>query len=152
MAAEDLQDCVKEILCGLSSAVLKQLKILIDGQIAILETAITALQAQILQYDILSKPIEAANIIFQAGITKVKKASTLIPLDLITDCVDLGDYNLNVQQTIDLASSTTNELTSELSRLLSFKEELNALVTDLTKAVKQFTDITDIIDRCLIGD
>ncbi len=151
MAAEDFDDCVKKILCGLSSAVLKEIQILIDGQLAILESAITALQAQILQYDILSIPIKAANTVFQAGITKIKKASTLIPLNWSIDCVDLGDYNLNVQQTVDLAATTADELISELSRLLSYKEELNALFTDLTKALDQFTDISDIIDQCLAG-
>jgi hypothetical protein len=81
----DLEACVKEILCGLSSAVLKELQILIDSQIALLQTQITVFQTQLLQYDILSAPIQAANQATQAVISQVKKSASLVPLNVISD-------------------------------------------------------------------
>lgn len=145
----DLNPCVKTILCSLSDAVLASIQALIDGQVALLQAQIVIFQTQLLQYDILSIPIEVTRAAADAIVSKVKESIALIPLNAISNCVDLGDFNLNLQQSIDVSLSVADDLLYEATRLLSFKEELNAIINELNNAISQFTDIRGIIDQCL---
>lgn len=147
----ELNPCVKQILCSLSDSALRSIQALIDGQVAILEAQIAVFQAQLLQYDILALPVVAVQQAANAVVQEVKESAYLIPLNLISQCVDLGFFNLNLQQSIDVALSTTNDLLFELTRLLSYRDELNAIVNELNAAIDQFTNISAIIDACLSG-
>lgn len=147
----ELNPCVKQILCSLSDSALRSVQALIDGQVAILEAQIAIYQAQILQYDILSLPIVASQQAAQAVVDKVKESAYLIPLNAISQCVDLGDFNLNLMQSIDVALSVTNDFLYEATRLLSYADELAYIVTELNNAIDQFTNISAVIDQCLAG-
>ena len=146
-----LNPCVKQILCSLSDSALRSVKALINGQILLLETQITVYQAQILQYDILSVPVVAAQQAAQAVVSQVKESAFLIPLNAISQCVDLGSFNLNLQQSIDVALSSANDLLFEATRLLSYSDELNSIVDELNRSIDQFNSISTIIDQCLAG-
>lgn len=146
-----LDPCVKQILCALSDSALRSVQGLIDGQVAILEAQIAVYQTQILQYDILSLPVVATQQALQQVVDEVKESAFLIPLNAISQCADLGKFNLNLQQSIDVALGATNDVLFELTRLLSYKEELNFLVSELNNAIDQFTNISAIIDQCLAG-
>ena len=147
----ELDPCVKRIICSLSDVALRSIQALIDGQVAILQAQIVVYQAQILQYDILAIPVEAAAAVAQLVVDKVREAAYLIPLNLITECVDLGDFNLNLNQSIDVAVSTAEDAIFEATRLLSFRDELNAIVNELNNIIDQFTDIRSVIDECIAG-
>lgn len=146
-----LDACVKDILCSLSDAVLRDLQVLIDGQITLIQAQITVFQAQLLQYDIITLPIQASQQAAQAVVNAARQSATLIPLNVIAGCADLGDFNINLQESIDVALGTSNDLLFEANRLLSFTDELNNLVTSLNATIEQFTDIQSIIDECLLG-
>jgi len=149
MADASLNPCVKEILCGLSDAVLRTLQGIIDGQVAILQAQIVIIQTQILQYDILAIPVEITRAAAQAIIDTVRQSVALVPLNLISNCVDLGDFNLNLYQSLDVATAVVDDIAFEATRLLSFRDELNSLVNELNTAIDQFTDIRGVIDECL---
>ena len=149
MATVTLAPCVQTIICALSHAALSALKNIINGQIAILEAQILVFQTQLLQYDILSIPVVAVQAAANAVINKVKGAANLVPLAAISNCVDLGDFNINLSQSIDIATSTANDILSEATRLLSYKTELAAIVQNLKAAIDQFTAILSVIDQCL---
>jgi len=149
--ATTLNQCVKQILCGLSDAVLRSLQALIDGQTALIQAQIVIIQTQLLQYDILALPVEAARATAQAVVDKVKKSAFLIPLNLISECVDLGLFNLNLQQSIDAATAVADDYLAEATRILSFRDDLNALVAELNSTLTQFTNIRNVIDECLGG-
>lgn len=144
-----LNPCVKQILCSLSDAALGALQGIINGQVALLQAQILIYQTQILQFDVLSLPVQAAQAAGQAVVDNVRSSAALVPLNIISQCVDLGDFNLNLQQSIDVVLSSTEDLLAEATRLLSYREELNAIVTELDGAITQFTDISGIIDQCL---
>jgi hypothetical protein len=152
MATTDLHPCVKAILCGLSDSALRTIQALIDGQVALIRAQITIYQAQLLQYDILSIPIQATKVAAQAIIDKAKSSSYLIPLNVVTGCVDLGDFKVNIMDTLNIATATLDDVVFEATRLLSYRDELNAIVNELNAAITQFTDIRAIIDECLAGD
>ena len=145
----DLNPCVKEILCGLSDAVLRSMQTIIDGQVAILQASLVQIQAQILQYDVLAIPVEATRDAAQVVIDSVRQSVTLVPLNLISNCSELGDFNLNLSQSLDLATSVFDDVAFEATRLLSFRDELNSLVSEINGSIEQFTDIRAIMDQCL---
>jgi len=145
----DLDPCVREILCGLSHAVLRTMQGIIDGQVAILQAQIVLIQTQILQYDVLAIPVEITRAAAQAVIDTVRQSVVLIPLNLISNCVDLGDFNLNLSQSLDLATSVVDDISFEATRLLSYRDELNSLISELNGAIDQFTDIRSVMDQCL---
>jgi len=148
----DLNPCVKQILCALSDSVLRSLQALIDGQVAILQAQIAIYQTQLIQYDILSLPVQAVQQAAQSVVNEVKSSAFLIPLNAISNCVDLGFFNQNLFQSIDTALAAANDTLGELNRLLSYREELNALVNELNNSIDQFTSISSVIDQCLAGE
>jgi len=151
MALADLNPCVKQILCSLADSALRDVQALINGQVAILQAQIVVFQTQLLQYDILSLPVVAAQQAAQTVVDKVKESAFLIPLNAISQCVDLGFFNTNLQQSIDVATAAANDILGEATRLLSYRDELNALVFELNNVITQFTDISAVIDQCLAG-
>jgi len=144
----ELNPCVRQVLCGLSSAILNSLQAIIDGQIALLQAQIVAIQTQLLQYDVLAIPIETARAVAQTYVDKVRGSAMLVPLNLISNCADLGQFNLNLQTSIDQALAIADDLTYEATRLLSYRDDLNALVSELNGAISQFTDIKGVISGC----
>lgn len=146
-----LDPCVKQILCSLSDTALRSVQGLINGQIALLEAQIAIYQTQALQYDILTLPIVAAQQAAQAIVDDVRNSAFLIPLNAISQCADLGGFNQNLQQSIDVALSAANDFLFEATRLVSYRDELNALVAELNAIIDQFGDISSIIDQCLAG-
>ena len=147
--AVTLAPCVQQILCALSNAALSALKSIISGQIALLKAQILVFQTQLLQYDVLAIPVEVVQAAANAVVNKVRGAASLVPLNIISQCVDLGNFNLNLQQSIDVALATANDVLFEATRLLSYKTELNAVVANLNAAIDQFNAINTIIDGCL---
>ena len=148
-----LNPCVKAILCSLSSGLLIGLQSLIDGQIALIQIQITQYQTQLLQYDVLSIPIEASAALSQAFIDSVRSGAAVIPLSTIANagCSDLGDFNVNLNQVLDVITSASDDVVFEATRLLSYKEELNDIITALNNTTDQFTEINLLIDACLAG-
>ena len=146
-----LEACAKEILCAFSATALRTLQALIDSQVAILQAQIVVYQTQIAQYDILALPVEAAQAIAHKYVDNIKKAAYIVPLNVIAGCLPLGQFNMNLMQSIDVATAVADDLLSEATRLLSYRSELNAIVTELNAAITQFTQISNIIGECLGG-
>jgi len=146
--ANSLPPCVATILCGLSSAALNALQTIINGQIALLQAQIAIYQAQILQYDILAIPVEATRAAAQTILDKVKQSSTLIPINIIASCVPIGDFKVNLMESLNAATSAIDDVAFEAIRLLSFRDDLNAIVAQMNIMIVQFTDIRDVIKAC----
>lgn len=145
-----LAPCVHTILCSLTTGVLTSLDGVVAAQIATLNLAISAAQAKILKYDVLLLPVEAANAIAQTTLATLRSAGSLVPSRLINDCLDFGDITLNMQEAVDQASAQLNNLTQDLTRLLSVKEELAALIDEYNQIVDELNEFRALIQECLI--
>jgi len=143
-----LNPCVKQILCALSAPVLAALNAVISSQIALLRAQIVAAQAQLLALDITTAPLELARNIAQGLIDQAKAAATLVPFELIAECADLGDFNVNFVESLDALTADLNDIVDDLQRLLSFKEELQLLVNELEEVIEQFEGIQAVIEEC----
>jgi hypothetical protein len=146
-----LDQCVKEIICTLSSAALSSLNVLIDGQKSLLQAQITQYQTQLLQYDLIAPAIQASRDAAQLIVDEARSITNFIPLNIIADCVDLGDFYVNISGGIDLAIAYADDLTFEATRLLSYRDELNAIISEFNETIDQLTDIQRIISECLAG-
>lgn len=143
-----LNPCVAEILCALSAPVLGALKALIQTQVAEAQITITALSAQINVVNVALLPIEIARDLASDVLERVRSAATLVPLDLIAGCADLGDVNLNLNKTLDQATAEFEFALDEATRLLSFRDELQAQIDSLNLIITQFNDVLLTIEGC----
>jgi hypothetical protein len=143
--------CVQQILCSLSESALNDTQNLIDGQITLLQTQIAAYQTQLLQYDLIAPLIIASRNAAQTIVDQGKDVARFIPLRLIEDCADLGNLTEDIQASIGNALYTADDLAFEATRLLSYREELNAIVNELNAAIEELTDFRVLIDECLAG-
>jgi len=142
--------CVHTILCTLSTAALAALDKVVDAQMIQLQLAVTVAQAKILKYDILLIPVQAANTIAQAALDQLKSAANLVPSDLINGCVDFGNITLEMQRAVDQIAGPLNDITQDLTRLLSFREELNALVEEYNKIITKLNEFRVAIAECAV--
>lgn len=145
---ENLNPCVRQVLCGLSKSVREALRALIAAQVAILQVQIAQLEAYSAYLDVLTLPVSAASSLAEQFIQQVKSAAQVIPLDLIGTCVDVGNLNRAIEDTLNTALQDVNVLTNDLNRLLSFSDEVGALIDDLNETLNLYNAILDIIDLC----
>lgn len=143
-----LNPCVKTILCALSTATINALASFIDAQIAVLNAQVTALEAAILQYDVLTLPVEAANALAQAALAEIKSLATLLPLEQLAVCLDLGRFNEHLTVNIDFISASLEDMTRDITRLLSVKEELSFLKAQYVAIIDQYVAIREVLAEC----
>ncbi len=143
-----LDACVRVILCGLSASVLGALQDIIATQRLVIQGEITAVQAQLVILDITTLPLEAARGFANEVLDQARSAAALVPLGLISGCTDLGDFNVGLTASLDQISGQFNDIIDDLNLVLSFKNELNALLTELSDLVAQFTAIELVIQQC----
>lgn len=148
MAVEDLNPCVRAVLCALSGTVLRSLNGLITVQIAQLEAQVLVFEAQLLQYDILAIPVQAAADIARSAISEVRNSALLIPIELIAGCFDLADFNQGLRRSLDFLTAELDSTLGNLTRLLSYRDELAAIVEELNGLIDQFQDIIGTIETC----
>ena len=146
-----LDQCVKSILCGLGDAALRSIQALINSQVALIQAQILIYQTQLLQFDILALPVEAAQAAVQSIVDEAREAAAIIPLNQISECVDLGEFNVNLNDALNLVLAGFDDITAEAISLLSYRDELNAIVEELNATITQFTDISGVIDECFAG-
>jgi len=143
-----LANCVQQVLCGLTAATRNAIVALLQGYVAQLDLLKAALEAQLVYLNILSVPPQIANSLVQTVISEVKAGANLIPLDLIGDCFSLGQLNAYIQTNIDIILADANIIANDLSRLLSFGDEIRAEIADLEAVITFYQDIITTINVC----
>ena len=148
MAVEELQNCAKIILCGLSGAAQAQLKSLISTYVGVLEGQIGALEAQLVVLDILTAPVEIArNAANEVG-NQVKQGLKIVPTGLVADCVGLNVIPETIERNVDIVLQDINLIATDLERLLSFRDEIEALIDDFREALEVYSQILTNFDLC----
>lgn len=143
-----MNPCVALILCSLSKPVLGALRAVINQQLAFLELELAQVQAQLLRFDVLTVPLQAAQAVANQVLQSAQSAAGLLPLGLITGCADLGAFNINLNQVLATATADVNDTLNDLNRTLSFKEELQATIASIGEVRTQFQAILDVIAGC----
>jgi len=143
-----LNPCVKQILCALGNATLSSLNGLIQAQLLILDAKIIELDAELAVLDVLTFPLTALGAAAAEAVNAATASLSLVPLNLIAGCADLGDLNVNLTQILDNANADLQDYIVDINRKLSLKEELVALKDLLASIRQQFLDIQLTIAEC----
>lgn len=143
-----LPACVQAVLCGLSATTRNALSALVRSYVTQLDIAISGLRAKLVVLNILTVPPQLLNTIVQEVITEVKAGANLIPLSVIGQCIEVGDLNVSIQQNLDLILSDANIIANDLSRLLSFKDEVESLITELQATINTYQQVISMLDAC----
>jgi len=143
-----LNPCVKQILCALGNATLSSLNGLIQAQLLILDAKIIELDAELAVLDVLTFPLTALGAAAAEAVNAATASLSLVPLNLIAGCADLGDLNVNLTQILDDANADLQDYIVDINRKLSLKEELVALKDLLASIRQQFLDIQLTIAEC----
>jgi len=143
-----LNPCVKQILCALGNATLSSLNGLIQAQLLILDAKIIELDAELAVLDVLTFPLTALGAAAAEAVNAATASLSLVPLNLIAGCADLGELNVNLTQILDDANADLQDYIVDINRKLSLKEELVALKDLLASIRQQFLDIQLTIAEC----
>lgn len=145
-----LNPCVREILCALGQASLAAITPILDSQIAALNAQKAVILSQLVALDVASLPVQAANGVAQRVLADVRAIGNLVPLQLVSGCADLGDLNTGLNTALDVVAAEAVTITEDLSRLLSFSEELNAINDEFDELITLFEDIKQEIETCFV--
>ena len=143
-----LNACVRTILCSLSKPVIKAIDNAISVQILFLQEQIIVLQAQIAAMQVQIIPLKFVRGLAQEVVRRALGVTQLLPLEIIADCADLGDFNINVSQTIERFLGDALAAIDEVTRLISFQQELQLVVDEIQGIIAQYKDIKLTIEEC----
>jgi len=143
-----LNPCVRTILCTLSNPALQVIENAVNAQITFAQTQIIVYQTQLAALEIQLIPLKAARRVAQQVVSTAIGVTQLIPLEIISDCADLGTFNINVSQLANRKLNDALALIDEFSRAISFQQELQLLVDELQGVVAQFEDLKLTIEEC----
>lgn len=145
-----LDDCVRRILCGLSSGAQQALALSLDAIVVQNNIAIAALQAQAAALQIKILPVQAARDAAQSVIQAAQETSRMLPLALIADCTDLGQLNLSVLRAVDRELAALLQIVDDLTRLLSIQNELAALIDQLNVLNDLIAQVKGVLAECQV--
>lgn len=145
---EPLPNCVEAVLCGLSASVRSAISALLQGYVTQLNIAIVALEAKLVYLDILTIPPQALKAFVDQAIAEVKAGANLIPFSAIGQCIEVGNLNVAIQQNLDIVLSDANIISNDLSRMLSFKDEVTAEIAQLQATLNTYTQVIALINAC----
>lgn len=140
--------CVRAILCGLSTGVQNALAGILAGYIAIIDVEIGALTGYLVYLNIATLPINALNSVVQTALLQAKAAANIVPFSIIGECIQVGDLNVAIQANIDVILEDVNVIATDLSRLLSIKEETDAAIRELQAVRDTYVEVLGILNAC----
>lgn len=146
--AVELADCVREILCGLSQPVISALNGAIQALLLPIDAQILFVQSQLLMLDVVTLPISIAAEAIGGLLEQIRAAADILPLNLAVACIDLGSLNLNISAQIDRLTADLAEYEQKLTRMLSFKEELAAVIEALNQIKDQYLAVQLVLQTC----
>lgn len=147
-AANGLARCVEAILCGLSRATQNALINLINGYLIQLDLARASLEAELAVLNIATAPIALANTVAQQALAQIKAGANLIPLDIIGTCFEVGVLNETISENIDALAVDVNIIASDLQRLVSARDEVEAALDNLVQSISLFRSILETFSTC----
>jgi hypothetical protein len=140
--------CVKSIVCGLGTAGINALKAAIQVPLNVLTLLRSQLNAYLIYLDILTAPVKITGELATSTLQTIKSTANIIPINLVSGCFQLGllneIFNVSLNQTI----ADIEKLVNTLNRYLSLRDEVEAQLADVEKAIKVLTELNVIIEAC----
>ena len=148
VAVADLDACVKAVLCGLSKPVVDGINAIITGSVAVLNGELVQVEAQLIVLEVATAPLEAAAVIATNTLNGIKAIVSLLPVQAVAGCVDLGMGVGNLNAALDAVSADAQNILEDLNRQLGAVAVLNAAKADIQAAVAFLNSIQLVITEC----
>lgn len=146
--AVTIENCVKSIICGLSTAVQNALRALLNAYIAQFDVLIAGYEAKLIYLNILTAPVQVVAGFVEAAIQDARAGANLIPFDLAEGCIGIGDINLAIQDNLNAILASAINIETDLNRMLSFKDEVEAAIADVKRLRDLYVALISTIDTC----
>lgn len=146
--AVSLETCVTQILCGLSTEVLSILAALLQTYIDACLAQIAVLEFTLLQLQLQLVPLNAAKALLDVTIAELRNSANIVPLNIITECTDLGDFVARANSVIDGFLAQADQLVLTINRKFSYQKYLNAAIAELNDSIDHFRAIQVSIRAC----
>lgn len=143
-----LDQCVQDILCSLSAGVRNAFVSILRTYITQIDVSIAAYEAKLVYLNILAVPPQALNEIAQTALNQVRNVTRLVPFSVIQECTDYNQITGAVQTTLDDLSSNAQILTNDLQRILSLRDEVEAVIIDLRRVRDLYVEVLSVTDAC----
>lgn len=148
VTVKDLKRCVLDILCGLSQPVRNEVRAFIQLQEDALEFELLFLKAQLVKYLPIAKGLGLAMDAFAKILAEAQAKANLVPLNLIGNCLTLGNLNVFVETLIAEATSDLQLAFNEVNRVLAFIDELNFAIERLEQGKRLLNAVLVAIESC----
>lgn len=145
---EDLDPCVRAILCAFEGPTRTAIQGLFTPLIVQLDIDILLLQQKALQYNVLAAAAQITVGLLEDLLARLKAGLSVIPISLIAGCIDIGDSLLFASATIDAQTAQIEAQLQDAIRLLSYADELNLLVAQYQQYRDLFQAMLDTINLC----
>jgi hypothetical protein len=145
--AVDLSPCA-QLLCGLSAPVRGVIKAALGAQKTLLQAELAPLQAQLLALDVATAPLAFAQSIAESALATARSALSILPTDIVVGCASLGQINVDLVTATDALTADVRAVLDDLNRLLSFQEEIRAVILEFEAIIDRFTALVDLIEVC----
>jgi len=144
--------CLINTLLNLASAALQALKALLQQELAILEILIAELMMQLLQYDVLAQAEKAFADKLRTELDRITNLLNGLPLGLLDKaCLEWANLNGGINGLIQNEIRPPIEaILYDLNRILSFREELNDLVSEYQALKQLLLDVIDLLDILIL--
>lgn len=140
--------CVKVVLCGLSNATRQAINTVLGAYIIQLNLARAALELKLVKLNVATVPVQLLNTAIQGVVNEIKAGANIIPISVIGDCIGVGDINAAIQSNLDILLVDANIITSDLQRLLSFRDEVQGVLDDLESVILLYEEVLTLLTTC----
>ena len=141
--------CVKSVICGLGPAGLNALKAAIQVPLTTLTILRSQLNAYLIYLDLLTAPVKITGQLATSTLQTIKSTLNIIPINLLSGCFQLGLLNEWANVGLNQTISDIEKLVATLNRYLSLRDEVEAQLADVERALKVLTELNVIIESCL---
>jgi hypothetical protein len=144
--------CVINTLLNMAVAALEALKAFLQAQVVFLDVIIAQLMMQLMQYDVLGMIVKKEADAVRAFVDQMISMLNGLPLGLIDPaCLEwagiMDGINDYIQNEI---KPPLDQILTELERLSSFQDELQALKNEYEALKQLFFDLIDLIEAVIL--
>ena len=148
MATVQISPCLQEIICGLSAATLSVLRGVLETQLAAVQAQVAIIAGKLVVVDIIVAPVVLVKDAAETALNDIRALANVIPINLIGDCVQLGQFSAALNTNIDLISADLEDQVRDITRILSVKKELQFIQDQLNALIDQINAVLTVISLC----
>lgn len=143
-------DCVQAIICGLTEPVRRALVALCDKYSLVVQAELAVVTAKIAALTVVTTPLGLARAGAELALDTAREATVLLPVGVTAGCLEIGDLNIGFERVVAPVVREAQAFIDDLERLLSLKEELEALKIELQALYDLLAEVATVAGGCTV--